>query len=349
MVLCGIISYILSYCIFWVFGKVVMIMCCCLFGYMMGMLVVFFDKQFIGMLLLCIIYDFEQVVFFFFSVLIIVVCEGVLIIGLFVMMFYYSWQLLLILIVLVLIVLVVICVVFKCFCNISKNMQNMMGQVIISVEQMLKGYKEVLMFGGQEVEIKCFDKVSNKMCLQGMKMVFVLFIFDLIIQFIVFLVLVFVLYVVSFLSVMDILIVGIIIVVFFLMIVLMCLLKLLINVNVQFQCGMVVCQMLFVIFDFEQEKDEGMWVIEWVKGNFKFENVIFIYLGCEVVVLCNINFDILEGKIVVLVGCLGLGKLIIVSLIICFYDVDEGQILLDGYDLCEYKLSLLCDQVVLVL
>lgn len=44
MILCGIISYVFSYCIFWVLGKVVMIMCCCLFGYMMGMLVLFFDK-----------------------------------------------------------------------------------------------------------------------------------------------------------------------------------------------------------------------------------------------------------------------------------------------------------------
>lgn len=44
MILCGIISYVFSYCIFWVSGKVVMIMCRRLFGYMMGMLVLFFDK-----------------------------------------------------------------------------------------------------------------------------------------------------------------------------------------------------------------------------------------------------------------------------------------------------------------
>lgn len=35
-----------------------------------------------------------------------------------------------------------------------------------SAEQMLKGHKEVLMFGGQAVETKRFDKVSNKMRLQ---------------------------------------------------------------------------------------------------------------------------------------------------------------------------------------
>ncbi len=40
-----------------------------------------------------------------------------------------------------------------------------------SAEQMLKGHKRGTIFGGREVETKRFDKVSNKMRLQGMKMV----------------------------------------------------------------------------------------------------------------------------------------------------------------------------------
>ncbi|MDP1244360.1 ABC transporter transmembrane domain-containing protein, partial [Klebsiella pneumoniae] len=57
-------------------------------------------------------------------------------------------------------------VVSKRFRNISMNMQNTMGQVTTSSEQMLKGHKVVLMFGGQDVETKRFDKVSYKMRLQ---------------------------------------------------------------------------------------------------------------------------------------------------------------------------------------
>lgn len=52
---------------------------------------------------------------------------------------------------------------------------------------------------------------------------------------------------------------------------------------------------------------------------------------------------------VVLVGCFGLGKLIIVNLFICFYDVDSGLICFDGYDVCDYKLINLCCYFVLVL
>ena len=55
-----------------------------------------------------------------------------------------------------------------------------------------------------------------------------------------------------------------------------------------------------------------------------------------------------EGKTVALVGRSGSGKSTIASLITRFYDVDEGQILLDGHDLREYKLSSLRDQVALV-
>lgn len=166
MVLRGITSYISSYCISWVSGKVVMTMRRRLFGHMMGMPVAFFDKQSTGTLLSRITYDSEQVASSSSSALITVVREGASIIGLFVMMFYYSWQLSLILIVLAPIVSVAIRVVSKRFRNISKNMQNTMGQVTTSAEQMLKGHKEVLMFGGQEVETKRFDKVSNKMRLQ---------------------------------------------------------------------------------------------------------------------------------------------------------------------------------------
>ena len=348
MVLRGITSYISSYCISWVSGKVVMTMRRRLFGHMMGVPVAFFDKQSTGTLLSRITYDSEQVASSSSSALITVVREGASIIGLFVMMFYYSWQLSLILIVLAPIVSVAIRVVSKRFRNISKNMQNTMGQVTTSAEQMLKGHKEVLMFGGQEVETKRFDKVSNKMRLQGMKMVSASSISDPIIQLIASLALAFVLYAASFPSVMDTLTAGTITVVFSSMIALMRPLKSLTNVNAQFQRGMAACQTLFAILDSEQEKDEGTRVIERAKGNLKFENVTFTYPGREVAALRNINLDIPEGKTVALVGRSGSGKSTIASLITRFYDVDEGQILLDGHDLREYKLSSLRDQVALV-
>lgn len=303
-----------------------------------------FDKQSTGTLLSRITYDSEQVASSSSGALITVVREGASIIGLFIMMFYYSWQLSIILIVLAPIVSIAIRVVSKRFRNISKNMQNTMGQVTTSAEQMLKGHKEVLIFGGQEVETKRFDKVSNRMRLQGMKMVSASSISDPIIQLIASLALAFVLYAASFPSVMDSLTAGTITVVFSSMIALMRPLKSLTNVNAQFQRGMAACQTLFTILDSEQEKDEGKRVIERATGDVEFRNVTFTYPGRDVPALRNINLKIPAGKTVALVGRSGSGKSTIASLITRFYDIDEGEILMDGHDLREYTSASLRNQ-----
>ena len=206
----------------------------------------------------------------------------------------------------------------------------------------------VLMFGGQQVETKRFEKVSNKMRLQGMKMVSASSISDPIIQLIASLALAFVLYAASFPSVMETLTAGTITVVFSSMIALMRPLKSLTNVNAQFQRGMAACQTLFSILDSEQESDEGTRVIERAKGDVEFRDVTFTYPGREIPALRDINLRIPEGKTVALVGRSGSGKSTMASLITRFYDIDKGSILLDGHDLREYTLTSLRDQVALV-
>jgi len=96
----GVSGYISSYCISWVSGKVVMTLRRRLFSHMMGMPVSFFDQQSTGTLLSRISYDCEQVASSSSGSLVTVVREGASILGLFVMVFYYSWQLSLILLVL---------------------------------------------------------------------------------------------------------------------------------------------------------------------------------------------------------------------------------------------------------
>lgn len=348
MVVRGITGFISSYCISWVSGQVVMFIRRRLFSHMMGMPVSFFDQQSTGTLLSRITYDSEQVAASSSGALVTVVREGASIIGLFIMMFYYSWQLSLILIVIAPIVSVSIRLVSKRFRNISKNMQSTMGEVTTSAEQMLKGHKEVLIFGGQKVETERFDTVSNRMRQQGMKLVSASSISDPIIQLIASFALAFVLYAASFPSVMETLTAGTITVVFSAMIALMRPLKSLTNVNAQFQRGMAACQTLFTILDMGQEKDEGKLEVERAKGDIEFRHVTFYYPGKDTPALNNINIHIEAGKTVALVGRSGSGKSTIANLLTRFYDVSEGSILMDGHDLREYRLGALRNQVALV-
>ncbi|MGC0837107.1 lipid A ABC transporter ATP-binding protein/permease MsbA [Pantoea agglomerans] len=344
----GVSGYISSYCISWVSGKVVMTLRRRLFSHMMGMPVAFFDQQSTGTLLSRISYDCEQVASSSSGSLVTVVREGASIVGLFVMMFYYSWQLSLILLVLAPIVSLAIRIVSRRFRTISKNMQNTMGQVTSHAEQMLKGHKEVLMFGGQQVETSRFEQVSNKMRRQGMKMVSATSLSDPIIQLLASSALAFVLYAASFPSVMATLTAGSISAVFSAMLMLMRPLKSLTNVNAQFQRGMAACQTLFAILDTEQEKDEGTRVADRATGNIEFRDVTFTYPGSETPALQHINLTLPAGKTVALVGRSGSGKSTLASLLTRFYDIDSGEILLDGHDLRDYTLASLREQVALV-
>lgn len=348
MVLRGVSGFVSSYCVSWVSGKVVMNMRRRLFNHMMDMPVSFFDQQSTGTLLSRITYDSEQVASSSSGALITLIREGASIIGLFAMMFYYSWQLSLILVVIAPVVSFAIRQVSKRFRQISKRMQNTMGQVTTSAEQMLKGHKEVLIFGGQKVENERFNSVSNRMRQQGMKMVAASSVSDPLIQFIASLALAFVLYAASFPSVMETLTAGTITVVFSSMIALMRPLKSLTNVNAQFQRGMAACQTLFSILDMETEKDEGTVEVERVKGDIAIEHVTFSYPGKETPSLHDISLSIPAGHTVALVGRSGSGKSTIANLLTRFYDIQQGQILLDGTDLRAYKLASLRNQVALV-
>ncbi|SFU77833.1 ATP-binding cassette, subfamily B, MsbA [Xenorhabdus koppenhoeferi] len=348
MLLRGISGFVSSYCISWVSGKVVMQMRRRLFNHMMGMPVSFFDQQSTGTLLSRITYDSEQVASSSSGALVTVVREGASIIGLFILMFYYSWELSLILIVIAPLVAGVIRLVSVRFRNISKNMQNSMGLVTTSAEQMLKGHKEVLIFGGQQVETERFNKVSNHMRQQGMKMVSADSISDPIIQIIASFALAFILYAASFPEIMGALTAGKITVVFSSMIALMRPLKSLTNVNAQFQRGMAACQTLFSILDMEQEKDDGKLEIKKAKGNIEFRNTTFCYPTKDHPALKKISMTISAGKTVALVGRSGSGKSTIANLLTRFYDVNEGGIILDGHDLREYTLASLRNQIALV-
>lgn len=348
MLVRGITSYLSSYCLSWVSGRVVMNMRRRLFDHIMAMPVAFFDQQSTGTLLSRITYDSEQVASSSSGALVTVIREGASIIGLFAMMFYYSWQLSVILVLLAPIVSLAISSVSKRFRRISKNMQNTMGQVTTSAEQMLKGHKEVLIFGGQAVESARFAQVSNRMRQQGMKMVSATSISDPLIQLIASLALAFILYAASFPSVIETLTAGTITVVFSAMVALMRPLKSLTNVNAQFQRGMAACQTLFAILNSTPEVDNGSLTIERAKGDIEFRQVVFRYPGRKSSALKGVSLHIAAGKTVALVGRSGSGKSTLAHLIPRFYDINQGQILLDGHDVRHYKLTSLRNQVALV-
>ncbi|MFH0256952.1 lipid A ABC transporter ATP-binding protein/permease MsbA [Vibrio rumoiensis] len=339
MVVRGLSGFVSTYCLSWVSGNVVMEMRRKLFNHFMQMPVSYFDKESTGSLLSRITYDSEQVASATSKALVSIVREGASIIGLLFLMFYNSWQLSLVLIAVAPVVAIAIRVVSKRFRRISKNMQDMMGNVTSSAEQMLKGHKVVLSYGGQHVEKKRFDAVSNKMRQQSMKMVSAQAAANPIVQLIASSALVVVLYLASIDSIKEQLTPGTFTVIFSAMFALMKPLKSLTNVTSDFQKGMAACQTIFGIIELPPEVDTGSKEVDKVKGNLTVKDVTFTYPTKDAPALRNISFDVEAGKTVALVGRSGSGKSTIANLFTRFYDIDSGEIFLDGSDIREYTLS----------
>ena len=76
-----------------------------------------------------------------------------------------------------------------------------------------------------------------------------------------------------------------------------------------------------------------------IAQGFEFRDVGFIYPGAERWAVRHLNFMLKAGEVLALVGENGAGKTTLVKLLARLYDPDEGQILLDGYDLREYDLE----------
>lgn len=344
----GVSGFVSTYCLSWVSGNVVMEIRRKIFSHFMHMPVSFFDKEQTGALLSRITYDSEQVSAATSKALVSIVREGASIIGLLTLMFWNSWQLSLVLFAVAPLVAWAISIVSKRFRKISKNMQTSMGHVASSAEQMLKGHKVVLTYGGQDLEKHRFDKVSNQMRQQSMKLVTAQAAANPIIQMIASVAIVVVLVLASVDSIKAELTPGTFTVVFSAMFGLMRPLKALTNVTSEFQRGMAASTTLFGLMDLDTEQNMGTLKPETVSGDVAVKDVTFTYEGAEKPALDNVSFNIPKGKTVALVGRSGSGKSTIANLFTRFYDVDSGSIELDGHDIRDYELKNLREHFALV-
>ena len=85
-----------------------------------------------------------------------------------------------------------------------------------------------------------------------------------------------------------------------------------------------------------------------IEGHVEFKDVTFMYEE-DNPILKNININIESGESIALVGPTGAGKSTIVSLISRFYDINEGQILIDGIDIRDVTLKSLRQQMGIML
>ena len=105
---------------------------------------------------------------------------------------------------------------------------------------------------------------------------------------------------------------------------------------------------VFALLDQPDEDNSGTRDMEHVKGEISFRNVDFSYVEGKKV-LHDFNLDVKPGQKIALVGSTGSGKTTVVNLLMRFYPVDSGEILIDGVNIQDIKRDVLRKNIAIVL
>ncbi|WP_337878764.1 lipid A export permease/ATP-binding protein MsbA [Rheinheimera sp.] len=335
----GLFNFVSSYCLTWAGTHIVKDLRQQLFGKMMTLPVSYHDKHSTGELISKITYDAEQIKQTSSKALVVLIHEGVFVLGCLGLMFWNSWQLSLIFLIIAPLIAVVVSQVSKRFRLISSRIQNSMGDVTSASEQMLNGHKVIRSFGAVALENQKFAQVNNRNRQLDVKMEAARSISVSLIQLIASFALAFVIYLASFPQMLDSLTPGIFAEILAAMMLLLKPLKQLTTVNSEFQRGMAAAANVFLVLDQPSEQDNGTVELQQAKGLLQVNNVSFSYPGHNRQVLSNISFTAEPGQTIALVGRSGSGKTTISSLLPRFYEIEQGEILLDGVNIQHCTLN----------
>ena len=125
-------------------------------------------------------------------------------------------------------------------------------------------------------------------------------------------------------------------------------LKQLTNVQNMLQRGVASAERLFEILDADDERDTGTRPLARARGEIEFRHVGARYPGRDAPALQDISFVARPGTVTAIVGRSGSGKSTLIKLIPRFYAQAEGEILLDGHPIDDYRLADVRRQIALV-
>lgn len=106
------------------------------------------------------------------------------------------------------------------------------------------------------------------------------------------------------------------------------------------QSALASSERIFGILDTQNEILDPInpFIPEKIVGKIEFKNVWFKYNEKEDYILKDVSFELEPGKTMAVVGATGAGKSTLINLIMRFYDIQQGEILLDGVNIREYRL-----------
>jgi subfamily B ATP-binding cassette protein MsbA len=346
-ILRGLVSFFSNYNIASVSRNVIMNLRQDLFVHLQRLPARYYDHAASGQILSVILYSVEQVANASADVLTTAVQATFLIIGLLIVMFKISWKLSLLYFIIIPSIVVIMRITSRRVRRLSLSIQDSMAALTHAAEENIEGYKVVRAFGGQQYETDKFNKAARINRQQEMKVVAARSWSVSSVQLVAAMALSLTLYVATIDISHSLLTPGGFVALIAAMLALLKPMKDLTTMQNKLHRGLAGAQTVFELLDKPMEQDNGTKIVQRVQGKIDFKKVEYAYTP-DKLVLQQINFSVLPGQVVALVGRSGSGKSTLVSLLPRFYDDFLGEITIDDVSIRDYTLSDLRHQFALV-
>ena len=344
----GFASYLSDYTIGWVAGKVVMDLQNAMFVSLVRLPTFYYDNHTSGSLISKFTYDVGQVTGAATTVISALFRDVLTIAGLLAWLFWLNWKLTLVAL-LVGPPAVAITLGFSTRLRaMSRGAQAAMGDLNQTLEESIGCHRVVKVFGGQDYESGRFNFGVNKVRRLSMKGLSAAAASVPLVQVVVSMALALIIYLAVRQAQADETTVGGFVSFLTALLLVFAPLRRLTGVNQTLQRGLAAAESVFRLIDERPEVDAGTREIDRAKGKIDFRNVVFSYPGSARPALDRVTFSINAGETVALVGASGAGKSTLANLLPRFYTPESGQILLDGIDIAELKLTSLRANIALV-
>ena len=343
----GVATYASTYTISWVANKLVMDLRDLMFRKLISLPTRYYDDSSSGALIANVAFNVTQVTNAATSVVTVTVRDSLTLLGLLSWMFYLNWKLTLISLATAPVIAIIVKVASRRLRLMSRESQRSMGHITHVLEESIECHKVVKVFGGQDYEAQRFSDAVNEARRFSMRQMTASAANVPIVQFVAALALAVIIYAATH-SVSDRLSAGSLVSFITAMLMLFAPLKRLTSVNEHLQRGLAAAEVVFEMMDQTSEPDSGTIPLGRASGELEFHDLTFSYGRSEQNALNQISLSIKPGETIALVGQSGSGKTTLVNLLPRFYAPTGGQILLDGHDITQVKLSDLRANIALV-
>jgi subfamily B ATP-binding cassette protein MsbA len=344
----AIFGFIGDYAMSWVSNNVITEMRQAMFVRMIRLPTRYYSDNLSGRLMSRVAYDVTGVAGAATNALTSLIKDSLSIVGLLAWLIYLNWQLTLITLSVVPFIAVVVRTFSKRLRSVAKGQQESMGQITQVLQEAIEGNKVVKIFGGQAYEEARFYKSVREQRRLAMRATLASSAQTPIVQFFSATGVAIIMGVALKQANTDQATVGSFVSFVTAMLMIMAPLKRLTDVNAPIQRGLAAAESVFSLIDAETETDTGTEKLGRAQGLVEFDKVSFTYPGADRPALNSVSLTVRPGECVALVGPSGSGKTTAANLLPRFYQIDGGEIRVDGHALQNIQLASLRDNIALV-